>query len=127
MAETFVTLQFVKDGAKQVFHAHQLMVYSLFYSIYRLYYEQDSKALAVLLICFSGILPYAKLLGMLVAWMLPLRLWSVRRRGQLLLFLDQIGKYSLVDVFVIQYISAAMHQSIPLGPGLVEGFADVDL
>jgi hypothetical protein len=116
MAESFVTLEMHGDGEEPaVMRVFQVMVYGLFYSIYRLYYEQNSTALALLLTCFSGLLPYAKLIGMLVAWVVPRRVMSNQSRGTLLLVLDQIGKFSLIDVFVIQIISAAMHVALPMG------------
>ena len=51
MAESFVTLE-MKHGdeeEEEVLRVYQVMAYGLFYSIYRLYYEQNSKALALLL------------------------------------------------------------------------------
>lgn len=50
--------------------------------------------LAGVVIVFSLIWPYVKLLLMLYAWLVPMR---TPTRGALLVFLDQIGKWSLTD------------------------------
>ena len=54
-----------------------------------------------LVVGFSGIWPYAKLLLMLAAWMLPESTLSKKRRGELLLKLDALSKFSLVDTYVL--------------------------
>lgn len=91
----------------------QVMVYSLFYSIKQLKRVQLSLLANVLLI-FSGLLPYTKLILMFLAWTLPASLMPKRWRGRILLFLDQFGKYSLVDVFVVEFISAALATNIDM-------------
>mmetsp|Transcript_41129 Transcript_41129/g.130258 ORF Transcript_41129/g.130258 Transcript_41129/m.130258 type:complete len:454 (-) Transcript_41129:74-1435(-) len=57
--------------------------------------------LAILIAAFSGIWPYAKLWLMLLCWFSPVWFLSLRRRQQLLDFLDAYGKWSLVDTFVL--------------------------
>jgi len=114
MADTFVTLE---TGAgewgepESSVRLMQVMVYSMFYSIKKLREEGGlATVLAYALIVFSGIIPYAKLLAMLACWVVParsaLRKWQ---RGCVLLLLDLVGKFSLVDIFVVQFISAGMH------------------
>lgn len=65
--------------------------------------------LAYVLALFSGVLPYAKLLAMLISWVAPTQVMSVTCRGRVLLLMDQIGKFSLVDIFVIQFISGILY------------------
>jgi len=54
-----------------------------------------------LVVGFSGIWPYAKLLLMLAAWILPESTLSKKRRGELLLKLDALSKFSLVDTYIL--------------------------
>jgi hypothetical protein len=54
--------------------------------------------LALLVGFFSGIWPYVKLLAMLGCWLMPVRKES---RQAVLRWLDALGKWSLVDVFVM--------------------------
>ena len=90
------------------------MVYSLFYSIRELRRVQ-LPFLANVLLFFSCIVPYGKLVLMLVGWLAPSKLLPRRYRRLLLLFVDQVGKYSLVDIFVVQFISGALCTSFELG------------
>jgi len=55
--------------------------------------------LLILIICFSGIWPYAKLLLMLHSWMRPSA--DKYQQERRLLTLDALGKYSLVDNYVL--------------------------
>jgi len=113
MAETFVTLEAGVSpwgGPASSARVHQVMVYSVFYSIKKLIEEGGlAEFLAYVLVVLSGILPYAKLLAMMACWLLPTQVMSRKWRGRVLLLMDLIGKFSLADVFVIQFISGAMH------------------
>jgi hypothetical protein len=64
-------------------------------------YHAGVYMLMIIILIFSGIWPYAKLLLMLVAWILPPSMLSPAERGSLLVWLDILGKYSLVDSFVL--------------------------
>ena len=75
--------------------------------------------LAVLIAFFSGAWPYAKLVLMLVAWLTPARAISPRRRESILIWLDFLGKYSLVDIFVLVLMIAAFHVQIALTDGIL--------
>ena len=57
--------------------------------------------LFLLVVGFSGIWPYAKLFLMLATWATPESLLSKDRRGVLLLKLDALSKFSLVDTYVL--------------------------
>ena len=58
-------------------------------------------ALAVFIGLFSGVWPYTKLLMMLSTWMFPTCCMTPKKRGQLLMTLDTLGKWSLIDVYVL--------------------------
>ncbi|CAE8655034.1 unnamed protein product, partial [Polarella glacialis] len=50
------------------------------------------------MVLFSLVWPYVKLLLMLHVWIAPV---STKTRGPLLMFLDQVGKWSLTDNFIL--------------------------
>mmetsp|Transcript_19326 Transcript_19326/g.43433 ORF Transcript_19326/g.43433 Transcript_19326/m.43433 type:complete len:1035 (-) Transcript_19326:116-3220(-) len=128
-AETYVALELrspeenVESGMS--LNVFQVMVYSLLFSIRKLYHEPTLRFLSIVLLIFSGILPYLKLVLMFLCWVCPTKVLSRLRRGAILLFLDQFGKYSLIDVFVLQFISGGLYTVIRLNtdspvPGVPE-------
>lgn len=54
-----------------------------------------------LVVVFSGVWPYVKLLLMLFAWVTPRDFLCNERREELLLRLDALSKFSLVDTYVL--------------------------
>ncbi len=68
--------------------------------------------LAILILIFSGIWPYTKQLITLVLWFLPPTLCSTSRRGSILLWLDCLAKWSIIDIFVLVISIAAFRVSI---------------
>lgn len=106
MAQTFVNLE---QAPSFVWNAFQVMVYSLFYSIDALYYDADLKAMSWVVLCFSAILPYVKLILMLVSWLTPKQILPLRLRSWIVVLMDDIGKFSLVDVFTVQFLSGVFH------------------
>jgi hypothetical protein len=57
--------------------------------------------LSLLIGITSGIWPYIKLIAMLMCWILPPRVLSDKYRLYLLRVLDALGKWSLIDVYVL--------------------------
>lgn len=57
--------------------------------------------LAFLIAGFSGAWPYAKLLCMISAWFLPVQILDTKQREKYLMWLDCLGKWSLVDSYVL--------------------------
>eukprot|EP00434_Breviolum_minutum_P030027 symbB.v1.2.026550.t1/scaffold2663.1/size73530/2 len=106
MAQTFVNLE---QAPSFVWNAFQVMVYSLFYSIDALYYQAELKAMSWVLLCFSAILPYVKLILMMISWLTPKQVLPLRLRGWIVVLMDDIGKFSLVDVFTVQFLSGVFH------------------
>lgn len=74
--------------------------------------------LAVLLVFSSGLWPYFKLLLTLLSFVLPSRMMSLHVRDQVLLFYDSFGKYSLVDIFLMDLLMVAFHFDIFIVPGV---------
>ncbi|KAL3789344.1 hypothetical protein HJC23_006498 [Cyclotella cryptica] len=60
-----------------------------------------AKELAILIAIFSGLWPYTKQLISLFLWLVKPSLVSSKRRGVVLHWLDLLGKWSMVDVFVL--------------------------
>lgn len=57
--------------------------------------------LAILIAAFSGAWPYLKLLMMLACWVMPVQCLSGKKREVWLMALDALGKWSLIDTFVM--------------------------
>lgn len=64
-------------------------------------WEANAHGLAIMLALFSGVWPYTKLLFTLFLWFAPPRWVSSKRRGSMLQWLDILGKWSIIDVFVL--------------------------
>lgn len=75
-------------------------------------WKAGGKELAILILIFSGIWPYTKQLITLVVWFLPPSLLSVSKRGSILLWVDYLSKWSMVDIFVLVICIAAFRVSI---------------
>lgn len=92
-------------------------------------WDAGGKALAILILIFSGIWPYTKQLITLVVWFLPPSVLAVSKRGSLLLWLDWLAKWSMIDIFVIIVSIASFRVSIqsPDVGFLPEDFYNIDL
>jgi len=65
--------------------------------------------LSILIAVFSGAWPYMKLVMMLFCWLIPVKYLTVKRREYLLMVLDALGKWSLIDSFVLTLMMVAFH------------------
>ena len=74
-------------------------------------WEAGAKELAVIIVFFSGIWPYTKQLLTLALWCSPPRLISPSRRGSILVWLDALAKWSMIDVFMLIISLAAFRLS----------------
>lgn len=70
------------------------------------------KELAMMILIFSGIWPYTKQLISLVVWFLPPSIVSVTTRESIYLWLDCLGKWSIIDIFVLVMTLAAFRVSV---------------
>jgi hypothetical protein len=70
--------------------------------------------LSMMIALFSGVWPYTKLMLMLFAWMSPKSMCSISKRETLLMWLDALGKYSLVDAYVLVLMMVAFRFHIDL-------------
>eukprot|EP00948_MAST-09A_sp_MAST-9A-sp1_P004289 g4289.t1 len=85
--------------------------------------------LATLIGTFSGAWPYIKLLLMIFVWMVPPSSLSTRSRGTFIKILDYMGKWSLIDLYVLVMSMIAFYVRIqsPETPILPTNFYDVSL
>ena len=74
--------------------------------------------LAILIAFFTGGWPYIKMVAMLLAWVLPTSVLSVAWRNTLLVWLDLLGKWSLVDSFVMMVMMVGFNFSFDIVPGV---------
>jgi len=75
-------------------------------------WNAGGQQLAILILIFSGIWPYTKLLITLWLWFAPPSDVSISRRGSILLWLDWLAKWSMIDIFVMVISIAAFRVSI---------------
>jgi len=67
-------------------------------------FKAGSAALATLLFLMSVLWPYVKVVGMALAWFMPGSWLSFKRRDNIITVLDQLGKWSLVELFFVAYV-----------------------
>ncbi|GMH69373.1 hypothetical protein TL16_g05142, partial [Triparma laevis f. inornata] len=77
-------------------------------------WEAGVYPLSIMIAVFSGGWPYLKVLLMLFAWVSPTQLCSKEKRENLLMWLDALGKYSLVDAYVLVMMMVAFRFHIAL-------------
>ena len=70
-------------------------------------WEAKVYPLAILVLVFSGIWPYIKLLTLLFCWCINESKLSPRVRERLLIILDILGKWSLLDSYVLIMMTVA--------------------
>jgi len=68
--------------------------------------------LSILVAFFSGIWPYLKVVLMILCWFLPKKIFSEKSRGSMLEWLDILGKWSLLDTYVMIMMLVAFHFNI---------------
>jgi hypothetical protein len=90
-----------------------LFAFSLGNSVHDMW-EAEVYPLAVMILLFSGVWPYVKLGLMLCCWIAPLQKLSASKRESLLMWLDALGKYSLVDAYVLVMMMVAFRFHVSL-------------
>jgi len=93
-------------------------------------WRSGGKELALIILVFSGIWPYTKQLITLALWFTPTSLVPISRRGSILLWLDWMAKWSMIDIFVLIICLAAFRVSVNSPSDLTllpVGFYSLDL
>jgi len=75
-------------------------------------WKAGGEELATLILIFSGIWPYTKLLITFWLWFSSPSNISISRRGSILTWLDWLAKWSMIDIFVLVISIAAFRISI---------------
>jgi hypothetical protein len=116
------------EVAGQIIRVDQFYEFSVANSTIDIW-NAGGKALALLILIFSGIWPYTKQLITIVMWFLPPSILSVSTRGSILLWLDWLAKWSMIDIFVIVVSIASFRVSIqsPSVGFLPEDFYSINL
>lgn len=85
--------------------------------------------LAVLILLMSGVWPYAKVVLMIVCFFMPKSLMPGKIRNRMMVVLDMLGKWSLLDTYVMLMMLVALHFHIvfPVKGESVEGPLMIDL
>ena len=117
-----VELKIGLKNSQYPFIIPELFTFSLGKTV-REMYEAKVYTLMTLVLLFSGIWPYVKLVLMIFSWVLPKEFLSLNKRENLLMLLDALGKYSLVDSFVLvlMLVSFRFHSDIP-GEAVVDAY-----
>ena len=100
------TVNIEAELAGEKFHVEKFFEFSMAKSTVDIW-NAGGRALAIMILIFSGIWPYTKQLISLVLWFLPPTSLSVSRRGSILLWLDWLAKWSMIDIFVLVISIAA--------------------
>ena len=72
----------------------------------------DAQLLAIIVILFSGIWPYAKNIILVIVWYTPM---SIKRQSEIILWLSRLSKYTLVDVFAVIGVLVGVQLQLNVG------------
>lgn len=75
-------------------------------------WKAGGEELAILILVFSCIWPYSKQIMTLALWFAPTSWVPLSRRGSVLMWLDCMGKWSMIDIFVLIISLAAFRVSV---------------
>jgi uncharacterized paraquat-inducible protein A len=77
-------------------------------------YQAGVYLLMIIIFLFSGVWPYIKLLSLLFCWMTSTRRLPPVKREQILYLLDSLGKFSLIDAYVLVLMMVAFRYGIEI-------------
>eukprot|EP00956_Cyclotella_meneghiniana_P001220 scaffold1350_cov56-Cyclotella_meneghiniana.AAC.33 len=94
--------------AGETFYIKEFLSFSFIASIGRTY-KNGGNEMAILMLIFSGLYPYMKLLTLIFTWFLPPRLMGgVKRRGSIILWMDVLAKLSVIDIVTMLLLAATL-------------------
>lgn len=91
-----------------------ILTVSIFTSV-RALWNAKSYALSILVVLTSVCWPYVKLILALFSWFAPIR--NPLRREKMIHWLDVLGKWSFVDIFVLLIVTVAFRTKTDQGHG----------
>jgi len=83
-------------------------------------WDAQAYYLSAIVAVFIGFWPCARLSLVLMCWVLPSRILPVKYRGNILRFLDFLGKWSFTDIFVLSLLLVATRIDLQLPGALVQ-------
>ena len=104
----------VRVPPNKLFGPYSVMQFTLIHTLEKMW-NNGLYTLFFVILVFSLIWPYVKLVLMLVAWTVPERVFSLEQREELLFWLDALGKFSLVDIFALVVFMAVFRFHFPVG------------
>jgi hypothetical protein len=96
-------------GGAEVLHLGDLFKFSLTSSVKDMW-QAHVYVLAILVALCSGVWPYTKIILLGVCWF-----YTPPKRGQILEWIDVLGKWALVDTFVMTLMLVAFHFDVTVG------------
>ena len=105
-------------------HEFTVLNFTLFSTIED-FWSAEAYPLALIVAIWSGVWPYVKLLLLLVIWLCPMKS-SLRKKT--LVILDQLGKWSFIDLYVLMMMVVSFYITIALKVDFViTAGVDVDI
>ena len=101
-------LEFLIFKAERRIQVPYLVDFSIFKNVNDIW-AAGSYALSILIVLFSGIWPYIKLILMLISFCFPASIFSHKNREKLLFLLEATGKFGLFDSYVAIIMILAYH------------------
>ena len=109
-------IRIVADVAGERVIIPDFVTFSLAQSTIDMWYA-GAKGLAVIIVLFSGVWPYTKILLSLFLWFASPTTYSPSSRGAAFQWLDALGKWSMIDIFVLVLSMIGFHLKI-ISPAL---------
>ncbi|KRX06311.1 hypothetical protein PPERSA_06282 [Pseudocohnilembus persalinus] len=76
--------------------------------------------LAIMIILFSGVWPFMKIVGLFCVWFTSTKIVSYKSREKILVILDALGKWSFFDSIIMLILIDALHMHIDLPTPLLK-------
>jgi len=116
-------VSYTKLGPDAVVNRAEAFQFTLRSSVEKMW-AGDAYALAILIVVLSGAWPYAKLLALTILWFAPL---TEKRRGRAATAVDLLGKFSLVDGYVLLFMIVGFRLNITVDIIITTITVDVDV
>jgi len=117
-----VDIAFTATNSTESLYIPSIFTFSLGKTVSEMYHAKVY-TLMMLVLVFSGIWPYVKMLLLLLSFVVPQVYLSLQKREKMLIWLDALGKYSLVDSFVLvlMLVSFRFHIDVA-GLGAIDSY-----